>query len=282
MSRGNNKQDIFSDDKDFAGYVELLSCLCERFDVGCLAYCLMWNHTHLLLRPREMPISRLMQQLNSGHCQRFNRRHGRVGHVLQGRFKGRHVDDDASLVRVLRYILRNPVAACYVQDASAWQWSSYAATVGVEEAPAWLRVHDLWNVFEGSGAPACDQIRLLTASPLDDLLPMTGLLVGSNQFARRLEAHFEPHATDEDFVYAERFATRPPLATLLPPHLAGTALYTGVRTAYLRYAYTLRDIGRLLGHPTSTIWSWVQRAQAEIELDFDPAGRLGRQKITKL
>ena len=271
MSRGNNKQEIFTDDADYARFLELLSSLCNRFDVDCLAYCLMSNHTHLLLRPREEPVSRLMQQLNSAYCQWFNRRHDRVGHVLQGRFKARLVDNDASMVRVLRYILRNPVAGGCVKDAASWRWSSYSATAGLRSAPPWLRVEEVWELFEdGSGPPPHDQIRLLVASALDDLAPMTGLLVGSAQFARRLDRHLDPHVADENFIYAERFASRPLLATLIPPHLGGSALHAAVRTAYLRYAYTLRDIGKLLDHPTSTIWSWVQRAQAEASEIFAP------------
>jgi REP element-mobilizing transposase RayT len=278
MSRGNNKQDIFTDDTDYSRFLELLSKVCDRFHVRCLAYCLMRNHTHLLLRPEDKPVSRLMQHLNSTYCQWFNRRHQRVGHVLQGRFKGRLVDNDASMIRVLRYILRNPVAAGYVEDPGAWRWSSYRATVGLETRPAWLRVEELWQMFDADcGPPASEQVRLLTASPLDDLAPLTGLLVGSAQFAQRLDPQFEPHIAEENFIYAERFATRPRLATLLPSHLAGAALHAAVRVAYLRYAYTLREIGQLVGHPTSTIWSWVQRAQAQEEVDFNPADTLERR-----
>ncbi len=154
MSRGNNKQEIFSQDADYTRFLELLPRLCDRFRITCLAYCLMWNHTHLLLRPLDKPISSLMQQLNSTYCQWFNRRHERVGHVLQGRFKGRLVEDDASLVRVLRYILRNPVAARYVDDPAAWRWSSYRAIAGLEAAPDWLQVEETWQMLEdGSGVP---------------------------------------------------------------------------------------------------------------------------------
>ena len=275
MSRGNNKQEIFTDDTDYARFLELLSSLCDRFDIGCVAYCLMSNHTHLLLRPREKPVSRLMQQLNSIYCQWFNRRHQRVGHVLQGRFKARLVDHDASMVRVLRYILRNPVAAGCTKDPASWRWSSYSATAGLRNAPLWLRVEEVWEMFDdGYGPPPYEQIRLLIASTLDDLAPLTGLLVGSAQFAQRLDPHFEPHLADENFIYAERFASRPPLATLIPPHLGGPALHAAVRTAYLRYAYTLREIGELLDHPTSTIWSWVQRAHAEAGWDLRTANTL--------
>jgi putative transposase len=74
-------------------------------------YCLLRNHYHLLLVPHEHPVSRLMQQLNATYCQRFNRRHGRVGHVLQGRFGSRLVQDGAYARTAVRYLALNPVAA---------------------------------------------------------------------------------------------------------------------------------------------------------------------------
>jgi putative transposase len=264
MSRGNDKQHIFLGDADFTHFLELLASLLERFDVQCIAYCLMWNHTHLLLRPREQPLSRLMQHLNSAYCQNFNRRHGRVGHVLQGRFKSLWVEDDIYLLRVLRYIVRNPVASGYVNDPAAWTWSSHRATAGVEPAPAWLDVRAVWNVFNHTGAAsAAEQFRLFAAADVDDPAPTRDLLVGSQSFARNLDWQLEPHRGDEDFRYAERFAARPPLSELIPTGQQGPVVYDAVRAAFLTQAYTLRQIGDHLGRPSSTIWNWIRRAERE-------------------
>jgi putative transposase len=275
MSRGNDKQHIFLGEADFTHFLELLASLLERFDVQCIAYCLMWNHTHLLLRPCEQPLSRLMQHLNSAYCQNFNRRHGRVGHVLQGRFKSLWVEDDIYLLRVLRYIVRNPVASGYVNDPAAWTWSSHRATAGVEPAPAWLDVRAVWNVFNHTGAAsAAEQFRLFAAADVDDPAPTRDLLVGSQSFARNLDWQLEPHRGDEDFRYAERFAARPPLDQLIPAHIVGVALHEAVRTAFLAHAYTLREIGGQLGRPSSTIWSWIQRAQRETTSEVLVTNRL--------
>jgi len=59
----------------------------ERFDAAVMAFCLMSNHFHLVLQTRHANLSRLMRHINAGYCQAFNRRHGIVGHVLEGRFK---------------------------------------------------------------------------------------------------------------------------------------------------------------------------------------------------
>ena len=265
MSRGNDKQHIFLGDADFTHFLELLASLLERFDVQCLAYCLMWNHTHLLLRPREQPLSRLMQHLNSAYCQNFNRRHGRVGHVLQGRFKSLWVEEDLYFLRVLRHIVRNPVATRYVNDPAAWTWSSHRATAGFEPAPAWLDVRAVWNVFDHTGAAsAAQQFRVFAAADVDDPIPTRDLLAGSQSFARSLDWQIEPHRGDEDFRYAERFAARPPLDQLIPADavrrrpprgcsdgIPGTRVHASGTSA------------RRLGRPSSTIWNWIQRAQRE-------------------
>src|SRR4029453_19376436 len=110
FARGNEKACIYADDQDYESFLDLLARTLPRFDVRCVAYCLVWNHYHLLPVPNEHPISRLLQQLNSAYCQRFNRRHHRVGHVLQGRYGCRLVEDGGYARTVLRYLALNPVA----------------------------------------------------------------------------------------------------------------------------------------------------------------------------
>jgi putative transposase len=260
-SRGNAKQQIFGDDEDYARFLEVLSNAAARFGVSCIGYCLMQNHTHLLLRPDDVPISRLMQQLNSAYCQWFNRRHDRVGHVLQGRFHCRLVDSDVYFLRVIRYVVRNPVTAGYVDNPADWPWSSHRATAGLDAAPSFLDVDDIWRVFGSSDdATAHEQFRIFAESDADDRGTFAGLLVGSPHFARRLEPGLRPHRDVEDFVYAERLAARPSLSVLLPEHLEGSAVHVAAREAFLQHAYTLREVGQRLNRPTATIWRWVQRA----------------------
>ena len=86
MSRGNDKREMFIDDVDYARYLRVLERSAERFGVEVVALCLMPNHVHLLVKPHQHPLSRMMQHLNGSYCGWFNRRHGRVGHVLQGRY----------------------------------------------------------------------------------------------------------------------------------------------------------------------------------------------------
>ncbi len=99
------------DDTDRAGLLDVLAQGMQRFDAQVLASCLMGNHYHFLLHTRQANLSLLMQHLNGVYTQAFNRRHGKVGHLFQGRFKAILVDRDAYLLEVCRYVELNPVRA---------------------------------------------------------------------------------------------------------------------------------------------------------------------------
>ncbi|WP_371914285.1 transposase [Pseudomonas sp. NFIX28] len=110
----------------------------QRFDAQALAYCLMDNHYHFVLHTRQANLSWLMRHVNGVYTQVFNRRHGKVRHLFQGRFKAILVDRDASLLEVCRYVELRQVRAGMVGEPAAWPWSSYYAHVGEVEPPAWL------------------------------------------------------------------------------------------------------------------------------------------------
>jgi REP element-mobilizing transposase RayT len=86
-SRGNARQDIFLDDEDRLRFLKVLEDSVTQYHWICHAYCLMPNHYHLLIETPAANLSRGMRQLNGVYTQGFNRRHPRVGHVLQGRYK---------------------------------------------------------------------------------------------------------------------------------------------------------------------------------------------------
>ena len=137
-SRGDRREPIFVDNEDREALLAVVAQGMERFDAQVLAYCLMGNHYHLVLHTRQANLSRLMRHINGVYTQVFNRRHGKVGHVFQGRFKAILVDRDAYLLALCRYVELNPVAARLVAVPGAWAWSSYAAHVGAAPTPAWL------------------------------------------------------------------------------------------------------------------------------------------------
>ncbi|MFH1939655.1 MAG: transposase [bacterium] len=115
-SRGNAKQAIFLTEKDFADFLGVLCQVVKRYHFILHAYCLMNNHYHLLIETPYGNLSRGMRQLNGLYTQRFNQRHKRVGHLLQGRYKAILVDKDNYLLTLCRYVVLNPVRAKIVKD----------------------------------------------------------------------------------------------------------------------------------------------------------------------
>jgi hypothetical protein len=104
-----------------------------------LAYCLLNNHFHLILRPHnDGDLSRWMQWLLTSHVRRYHRHYHSSGHVWQGRFKAFPVQDDDHPLTVIRYVERNPLRANLVKYAERWPWSSLAALARAS-AFHWLR-----------------------------------------------------------------------------------------------------------------------------------------------
>lgn len=127
IDRGNNRQDVFHKQDDFQAFLQALSDLKERKPFALYGYCLLNNHFHLLIRPQDASISRIMQSLLVSHTQRYHKHYRSGGHVWQGRFKSPVIQNDEHLLTVLRYIEANPLRAKIVDRAEDYPWSSYSS-----------------------------------------------------------------------------------------------------------------------------------------------------------
>ncbi len=110
-ARGVKKLPIFHDDEDRHHFLRLLSMTNAEFPLQLHAYCLMTNHYHLLIQTIKHSLSKTMQYFKTLFAHTFNRKHGHVGHVFQGRFHSIPVQEDAYFTTVARYIHLNPVKA---------------------------------------------------------------------------------------------------------------------------------------------------------------------------
>lgn len=146
IARGNRRQAIFKDRVDYESYLRRLEAGLHRTGVRCFAFVLMPNHLHLLLQPNQVPLPRLMQSLQQGHTQEFNRRHRLAGHIFQGRYTAILCDRDSYLLELVRYLHLNPVRARLVSDPAAYQWSSHRAYLGRERIP-WLTREPVLGMF---------------------------------------------------------------------------------------------------------------------------------------
>ena len=140
---------IFLDDADYRQFVYVLGDIVEQFDIQCWNYCLMPNHYHATLQPTRANLSEAIRCLHSHYAQWWNRRHQRIGHVFQGRFKAQIVDRETYLFAVSRYVVLNPVRARLVERPEDWVWSSYRATVGLGHAPSFLSTSLTLRLFGG-------------------------------------------------------------------------------------------------------------------------------------
>lgn len=262
MSRGNDRREMFVDDVDYARYLHLLERSARRLSVVVNGYCLMPNHVHLLLRPTAHPLARLMQQVNSAYCGWFNRRHGRVGHVLQGRYKAQIVEGGESSMRVLRYVMLNPVAAGLVARAAEWPWSSFRFTAGMDSTPTFLTLDDVWQTFDPTDrVNAQHSFQTFVDGDAVRAEPSHGLLVGSDDFIRSFGPLLSRHRENREFIHAERFAARPSLRDLIPQIKRGSELHRAVSSAFHVHAFTLREIAEHVAVSPSAVWLWTRRSQ---------------------
>jgi REP element-mobilizing transposase RayT len=137
-SRGDRREPIFEDNEDRETWLGVLGEALDRFQASVYAYCLMGNHYHVVLQTHRPNLSRLMRHVNGVYTQRYNRRHGKVGHLFQGRFKAVLIDEESYFLEVCRYVDLNPVRARMVKRPRDWAWSSYHAHTGQIAPAAWL------------------------------------------------------------------------------------------------------------------------------------------------
>ena len=156
-ARGNEKREIFRDDADRESWLSLLGKVVVSFGWRLHGYVLMGNHYHLIVETPIPCLSRGMRHLNGVYTQAFNRRHRRVGHLFQGRFKSILVEKESHLLELLRYVVLNPVRAALVRSPCEWVWSSYRATAGETPAPAWLET--AWSLAQFGGSSRAAALR---------------------------------------------------------------------------------------------------------------------------
>jgi len=134
--RGIEKKPIFLDDADRNAFLRRLSLLLVETGTECLAWALLRNHSHLLLRPRREKLSTFMRRLLTGYAVTFNLRHRRTGHLFQNRYKSIVCEEEPYLLELVRYIHLNPLRAWAVSGLDAldrYPWSGHAVLMGAQE-----------------------------------------------------------------------------------------------------------------------------------------------------
>jgi REP element-mobilizing transposase RayT len=180
VARGNNKRDIYLADSDRTLFCMTVERVRRRYEWDVLAYVLMSNHYHLLIRIGERGLSDGMHDLNHCYAVTFNVRHGRVNHLFGKRFWNRELTSDASLQATARYIVQNPRRAGLVTDLKGYEWSSYRATVGLEFPHITLAREVLLPFFGSTPADSVAAYESFCADvPRGSEIEQTGLVPGT-------------------------------------------------------------------------------------------------------
>ncbi|MDZ7585126.1 MAG: transposase [Thiobacillus sp.] len=252
-SRGDGREDIYLSDVDRQIWLAVLGQVCQRFNWVCHAWCQMDNHYHLLIETPEANLSKGMRQLNGVYTQNFNRLHGRVGHVFQGRYKAILVERDSYLLELARYIVLNPLRTGMVKKLEAWPWSSYFATCGQADVPEWLKTDWILAQF---GRQRASAIRKYVAFVHEGArLPSVWtqlqgqIYLGSEKFVKQMQALIEKKPSLDEIPRAQRRAMTQSLVDFERRHDRNEA----IARAYLSGQHTMAAIAEHFGVHYTTV-----------------------------
>jgi putative transposase len=263
-ARGDRREPIYDDDDDRVVFLQLLGDVCQRYNWLCHAYCLMGNHYHLLVETLDGNLSQGMRQLNGVYTQQYNRRHGRVGHVFQGRYKAIVVDKDSYLLELARYIVLNPVRAQMVRTAVDWPWSSYRATVGLEQPSVGTYVDWLLAAFGDERGHAIDAFEQFVAAGNGQPSPWQGLknqiFLGDEHFVAKMQGEIDRSQALDEFPASQHR----PVPRTIAEYLEETRdRNQAIVAAFASGGYTLQAIGEYFGLHYSRVSRIVSRAKGK-------------------
>ena len=262
-ARGNAQQDVFLNNEDRQGFLNLLQKANERHHWYCHAYCLMSNHYHLLIETQQPTLSKGMKYINGVYTQQFNKRHNRVGHVFQGRFKGILVESESYLLELARYIVLNPVRAGMVRAAKDWPWSSYRATAGLTEGHRCLTTDWVLSAFGKQKKRSQDRYRKFVQAGKEQVSPWVSLknqiYLGSDDFIKDMQCKIRPEQPLDDIPALQKQAPVKPLEFFKEQN---EDKKVAMAKAYLSGHYTLQQVGEYFNVSYAT----VSRAVKKLEM----------------
>ena len=260
--RGNHQEYIYLDDDDRKLFLKLLQTTIQRMNWICHAYCLMGNHYHLLIEIPDGILSHGMAWLNSVYTQKFNRKYKFTGHLFQGRFKSKPIEDDMQFLTAARYVVRNPVDANIVEDAGQWHWSSYRATVGKIKPPDYLFIDDVLSCLSKDRTKAQLYFQEFVKMDLEDnddqiIKLFQEIYSGEREpvFTKRIQTVLDMRNSMGPIPRNQRILCRPELEELFKKIKYDDLINRDriICSAYNLYAYTQSEIAHYLGMDRTTI-----------------------------
>ena len=293
--RGIERRDIFLGDTDREDFVRRFSSLLLETETACLAWSLMSNHFHLLLRPRKVALGTLMKRLLTGYAVSFNLRHNRSGHLFQNRFKSIVCDEDPYLLELVRYIHLNPLRAGIVPSLSgldSYPWCGHSVILGKGGMPGQSVSEVLgffgkrigtarknYLSFMADGEPMERRNDLVgrrggeSAYKTDGRTPCDSRILGEEEFVEQLRMHEE---------LAERLPTEVPISEIIAAvaeelAIAPLAIQSRSRSPVVSKAravvchlacahgHTGASVGRILGLTSTGVCAARARGKTVVE-----------------
>ncbi|MBI5674779.1 MAG: transposase [Nitrospirae bacterium] len=275
-ARGNERKDIFRDEKDRERFLNYLETSVGRYKAVIHAYCLMSNHYHLLLTTPEGNLSQIMRHINGGYTTYFNKQHKRSGHLFQGRYKAILVEADPYAGELSRYIHLNPVRAGMARQAEKYKWTSYTAYIGNTKTPHWLTIDWLLQYFGRKTSDARKGYRFFVEAAVgskeDPLKETTStLILGTDKFIENIREKYLIGKEKGRDIPALRELTKISLDAIIKaveqecgdkPEISRKA------AIYISHRYsgrTLREIGQRFGVGESAVARSSGRFEAELK-----------------
>jgi putative transposase len=269
MSRGNRKSIIFHDDDDRRFFLTTMARVALLYDVLIDATCLMNNHYHLILETPRANVSDAIRDLNGIFARRSNRKYGQTGHVFGDRYRALLIQSESYLKRAARYVVRNPVRAALVKEATDWPWSSYRSSAGLASPPAWLHTDWIEVVFPaGSPLESRHQFREYVNAPAQRKarLNLMNLALGDARFKARICKLARRPEPDRPLRRSITQCPRPALAELFEGCEQSRWRRDGlIYTARVTHGYRLAEIARFLKIDPSTASKAASRMAAPVD-----------------
>lgn len=196
ISRGNEKGTIFSDDNDCVRFLEMLDENSVKFHTRIHSYCLMKNHYHLIMETLKGNLCRAMHYLNSVYTSYYNEKHGRVGHLLQGRYKSILVQAEEYLNHLSRYIHLNPVRAKVVEHPVDYPWSSYKYFISGNDEQGFIIKDFILRMFDDGMEDSVREYREFVEGNMDKEKVIIkdniigGVILGTESFIERIKKKY--------------------------------------------------------------------------------------------
>lgn len=257
-SRGNEKKTVFKDEQDRDAFLNTLQHVVNRYNWLCHAYCLMDNHYHILVETPDGNLSKGMRQLNGVYTQTFNKRHNRVGHLFQGRYKAILIQKDRHLVEVCRYVVLNPVRAGVVERLEQWKWSSYLSTAGKRKPHPCLTREWVLGQFSSKRGIAEIEYRKFVLGGIDmesiwrDVRGQS--VLGGEEFIEGFIDYVRGHKDIPEIPKSQRYMNRPRLKEIFSEDVFQDKRRRDrkIAKAVDEYGYSQREVADHLGmHFTS-------------------------------